>query len=169
MAVLKGGSSVAGDFNVGGNQYNSGDITANGDILGNRVFNAVWNDIAEHMPSDGSTQPGDLVKLDVAHHSFRVTKLNDYDPNIHHYIGIHSENPGFIVGQNNEYEYGIYVALKGMVYANIACVYNVGTRLYLTPNGIITHYDRMVNEIDIRNLIYLGLVIENKNRIKLFI
>ena len=87
-------------------------IDSNGYLYAARVYNAVWNDVAECMPSDGSLVPGDLAQIDMRSKDYRLTKYRD---NFDAFIGIVSENPGMVVGENPNYENPIYIVLRGMV------------------------------------------------------
>jgi len=142
-------------------------INANGYLYAARVYNAVWNDIAECMPSDGTLQPGDLAQIDLRNKSYyRLTK---YHNNFDAFIGIVSENPGFVVGENPNYENPVYIVLRGMVYTNKLGIFPVGTMLYLTPDGIKTRSDIAFkyNHFDV---IYIGKVIESyDDKIRIFI
>lgn len=49
---------------VGGNLSVSGNINATGDIRANRVYNAVYNDLAEgYVPEEAGIEPGDIVEV----------------------------------------------------------------------------------------------------------
>ncbi len=140
-------------------------IDNNGYLYASRVYNAVWNDIAECMPSDGSLKPGDMAQIDLRNSSYRLTKFRD---NFDAFIGIVSENPGFIVGENQSYENPVYVALKGMVYTSALGIHPVGTMLYLTPEGVKTRSEISFkyNHFDVQ---YIGKVIESHaDKIKIF-
>lgn len=134
-------------------------------LYATRVYNAVWNDIAEAMPSDGSLQPGDMAQIDLRSSEYRLTKFRD---NFDAFIGIVSENPGFVVGENPDYENPVYVALKGMVYTKALGIHPVGTMLYLTPDGVKTRQEISFkyNHFDVQ---YIGKVIESHaDKIKIY-
>lgn len=145
-------------------------VAANGRFISGRVYNAVWNDIAETVPSDGNTQPGDLIMVDIAHDSFRVTKYDGI--HIEAFIGIQSENPGYVIGWNNDYRYPVFIALKGMVpvtLPNASKRFNVGDRLILIGSSIEA-ITRTTNYCDPLRTRILGTVIEiQENNVKLYL
>jgi len=109
---------------------------ASGRLTSGRIYNQVWNDIAETVPSDGSTEPGDLLMIDVEHPTFRVTKYDGVTVRL--FLGIQSKEPGYVVGWNDEYEHPVYLTLKGMVYINVPEGFkcNKGDVLILTMRGL---------------------------------
>ncbi len=135
-----------------------------------RVYNAYWNDIAEMVESDGSAKPGDLLTVDTEHPTFRVKKYEGKLP--HTFLGIASENPGFVVGANEDFKYPLFLTLKGQVYINTEYTddyrYKVGQVLYITQYGIKTFGDaRKLNFFDVAKL---GTVVENDGkRVKVFV
>jgi len=141
-------------------------IDSSGHLYATKVYNAVWNDIAECMPSDGSLHPGDLAQVDLTTEDgyFRLTKFKgDFDA----YIGVVSEEPGMIVGENESYENKVYIALKGMVYTSSLGIFPKGVKLYLCEDGSIKERKQIA---DFNNSIFIGTVIETHlNKIKIFI
>jgi hypothetical protein len=141
-------------------------IDDNGYLYASRVYNAVWNDIAECMPSDGTLRPGDLAQVDLKHSEYRLTK---YTGDIDAFIGVVSENPGMIVGENEAYPNKIYVVLRGMVYTDKLGIHPVNTTLYVTQHGDIVNRTvaKMFNPMDVQ---YIGKVIESyEDKIRIFI
>lgn len=104
-------------------------------FLVGRVFNAVYNDVAEHMPSDGSCEPGDLMQVDDSHPTFRVTKYRGDAALI---AGVYSAEPGFCVGYNEGYDDGVWCALKGMVWINAS---ELGVDYAAAGDVIMANYD----------------------------
>lgn len=139
-----------------------------------RLFNAYYGDIAEAMPSDGTTSVCDLVQVDKNHPTFRVTRFTGRPEDFDSVLGIRSSDPGMIVGANGEYENPVFVVLKGQVWLNTGPVSNiqVGDRLFLyKENYLVTARDMrsllMPNIFDYKEL---GVVIQlADNRIKLFV
>lgn len=129
-----------------------------------RIYNAVWNDIAETMPSDGSTKNGHLVQVDLSCDDFRLTEYKgDFDA----IAGIQSKEPGFVVGWNPDYSNPIFVALKGMVwFENEHLTEDVkmkGKKLYFTRTEKFV-YGEEVRGYDAFDLKLLGLVLEVGNK-----
>lgn len=149
-------------------------LDLNSKFMAGRIYNAIYNDIAEHMPSDGTIAPGDFIQIDVSHDSFRVTKYKG-DPGL--YIGICSEEPGICVGANDKYEKPIWCALKGMVWVN-STVYSkackVGDTLVLdhVTGAIFTvSYKKSLSifGLDCEKIGKVIAVDEKNGRIKLFV
>jgi len=118
-----------------------------GKFIAHKIYNAVWNDIAEFMPSDGTTEAGDLVVVDVEYsdYGFRITKYNALKHSIGNVIGIHSQNPGMVLGWNANYQHPVEVALKGMVPLKLSYfvdIPKVGERIFLFKDGNVTLADR---------------------------
>lgn len=144
-------------------------LNYNGYFYATRVYNAVWNDIAECMPSDGSLQPGEIAFVDLTVSQHRVTKINMcMRPD--NFVGIVSENPGMIVGENDKYENKIYIVLRGMVWTSALGIFEKGTRLYYTPFGVKSKEDIIDSGINPLDIIYIGVVIEkNADKIRIFV
>jgi len=109
----------------------------NGRFISGKVYNAVYNDIAETVPSDGSTEYGDLLMVDLTSEEFRVTKYDGI--NINAFVGIRSTDPGYVVGWNSEYQNPVFVALKGMVplkAPNARERFKMGDRLILSGSTV---------------------------------
>jgi len=71
-------------------------IECSGDIKGNRVFNAVWNDYAELMPRGEETEPGDIIMLDLKTKDERYIKATDKLGTV--VAGVHSDEFGMLIG-----------------------------------------------------------------------
>lgn len=143
-------------------------INASSNFISGRVFNAVWNDIAEQVPSDGSLKPGDLAFADIMHHSFRVTKWQGVADA---FIGVVSKNPGFIVGVNKKYKHPVFVGMKGQLDVNVkdTSKFHVGRRLYFTRDGVLKDSMEMFQqEIEYSKLI--GVIVEkHEHYLKIFV
>lgn len=137
-----------------------------GYLKATRVYNAVYNDIAEGMPSDGTLEPGDFAMIDISHPTFRLTKYIHTVENMALYMGIVSENPGFVVGDNPQYEHQVYLILKGMIdipFHKIGQSFDVEN--FSVGDDLIIARDRSYQKI-------IGKIIEInkiKNTIKVFI
>lgn len=109
--------NIKGDLNVGGGKViigetgipyeNSetfnvgGGIIATGDITGDRVFNAWWNDYAEFFERGEETEVGDIVALDEGSDEERYVKASKENPFV---VGVHSDTYGHILGGNGSIE-----------------------------------------------------------------
>jgi len=107
-------------------------IDTDGRFISGKIYNLVWNDIAETVPSDGSYEPGDFVQFIPGKNM--TTKY--IEGNTDMVIGVCSGEPGFIVGWNPEYPNPRFVALKGMVWIKLDKDYPYGD-MYITPSGKI--------------------------------
>lgn len=144
--------------------------SANGRFCSGRIYAAVYNDYAETVPSDGTTELRGLVQVDKTSPTYRVTKYKgDFDA----LIGIRSEDPAMIVGYNTEYENPIFIALKGMVWLDIPYkhAYKVGDRCFISRDGayhtVETLRNNNVHPLDYKEL---GTVIEvEETKIRLFL
>lgn len=127
--------SVDSSSSVGAGAINvsSGGIVASGGIKGNKVYNAVWNDLADCIPvDDGCTlEPGRCYVFD----GERYTKSSRYlDDGI---IGIHSDTYGMHMGSKEGVKQ-MDVAVAGFVLAYVDKVYRPGTPLTCGPGGALT-------------------------------
>jgi len=102
-------------YNGTASPTNSTLLNYDGFFRATKVYNAVFNDIAECMPSDGTLQPGDFAMVDPNYPTFRLTRYVHTIENMAYFMGIISVEPGFIVGENPAYEHPVYLILKGMV------------------------------------------------------
>lgn len=149
-----------------------------GKFMAGRLYNSVWNDIAECMPSDGSGKEGDLMMIDKKCKYFRLTIFDGNKDNLDAIVGVLSTNPGYVVGWNDSYENPICIALKGMVPLNISKFnknddyFDIGDVIFYSfrHNGFITkRYIRMygVPSYDVKEI---GIILEkNKNILKIFV
>jgi len=149
-----------------------------GKFIAHKIYNAVWNDIAEFMPSDGTTEAGDLVVVDVEYsdYGFRITKYNALKHSIGNVIGIHSQNPGMVLGWNANYQHPVEVALKGMVPLKLSYfvdIPKVGERIFLFKDGNVYSEMNFKDKIILEhpfNYKELGTVLEiNQDTVKIFI
>lgn len=127
--------SVDSSSSVGAGAINvsDGGIVASGGIKGNKVYNAVWNDLADCIPvDDGCTlEPGRCYVFD----GERYTKSSKYlDDGI---IGIHSDTYGMHMGSKEGVKQ-MDVAVAGFVLAYVDRVYRPGTPLTCGPDGTLT-------------------------------
>lgn len=115
--------------------YVKGGISATNGIIATKVFNAVWNDIADCISVDCKLESGYCYKFDGEHYS-KTTKYADKG-----FIGIHSDTAGFYVGQKGGNE--LYAAVGGFVLAHVDKEYPVGTPLTCTCDGKVTKMKKL--------------------------
>lgn len=146
-------------------------LNYDGYFYATRVYNAMWNDIAECMPSDGLLAPRQLAAVDLNCETFRVTQYRGGEPES--ILGVIAENPGFVVGWNETYEHPVLVALAGMVWLDIPSTYISGKQLYrkyirgrhlyVDEHGELTQTRPEVGRL-------LGVVLEqNGGKIRIFV
>jgi hypothetical protein len=142
-------------------------------FMSGRVYNYVYNDIAECMPSDGSLNPCEIAMLDMSCDHFRLTK---FDFTLEHsdlIIGIVSKEPGYIVGYNEAYENPIYIALKGMVWIKYheGFIPEKGKEIGIVE-GLIDYKTNISTAYFLLKYVRLGTIIEineSLNMVKLFV
>ena len=112
---------------------NSSVYTQNGQLYASKVWNAVFNDLADAIPvGEGDTlEAGYCYGFDGEHY----TKTSEYMQKS--YIGIHSDTFGFLMGHEEGKE-KLNVAVSGFVLAYVDKEYEVGTPLTCTEDGCLT-------------------------------
>lgn len=114
-----------------------GGIWAAGGIRGNKVYNAVWNDLADCIPVDEECEltPGYCYCFD----GEKYYKSSKYlDDGI---IGIHSDTYGMHMGYKDNCKQ-MDVAVAGFVLAYVDKEYPAGTPLTCTENGYLTKIEK---------------------------
>ena len=114
-----------------------GGIWAAGGIRGNKVYNAIWNDLADCIPVDDDCEliPGYCYCFD----GEKYYKSSKYlDDGI---IGIHSDTYGMHMGYKDNCKQ-MDVAVAGFVLAYVDKEYPVGTPLTCTENGYLTKIEK---------------------------
>lgn len=130
---VNSGSSTASGAIIASN----GGIWAAGGIRGNKVYNAVWNDLADCIPVDDDCEltPGYCYCFD----GEKYYKSSKYlDDGI---IGIHSDTYGMHMGYKDNCKQ-MDVAVAGFVLAYVDKEYPVGTPLTCTENGCLTKIEK---------------------------
>lgn len=162
---------------IGVNSLISGYLKSSGDIRGNKVYNAVWNDYAEYFPKGEETEAGDIVALDTTSSKEQYIKA---DCNSKRVVGVHSDTYGHLIGgdeiANGDYitennKKYIPIGLAGRVYVKVKGKVKLGD--YIVPSdekGIGRTYNK---DIDDRDLI-IGYLVEadeheDVRRLKMFI
>lgn len=108
---------------------------SNGGITGDKVYNAVWNDIADciEVPEDVELIPGRCYVFDGS--IYRPSKeYLDKDTLI---FGIHSDTYGYGLGYNQD-RHQIFAAVGGFVLAYVDQDYPAGTPLTCAKDGYLT-------------------------------
>ncbi|WP_412470013.1 MULTISPECIES: hypothetical protein [unclassified Halobacteriovorax] len=123
--------SVGTNINAGGNITNGGSITATGDVRGARVWNAVWNDVADYQLLNDELIPGKCYydTIEGARICSERCQLS--------VIGIASDTFGFGVGKGNA-GLEVPIAIGGWVLAYVDDEYPCGTPLTNDENGNLT-------------------------------
>lgn len=145
--------------------------STDGRISSGKIYNAVWNDIAETVPSDGRCPECGLLQVDLSCEYFRVKR---YDGDFDAIVGIRSMEPGYIVGWNDQYVNPVFVGLKGMLWFDITDWAYLdsslkGKRLYFTRDGRVV-FGEAVRSYSPFDVYCLGTVIAVEGKkVKLFV
>lgn len=113
-------------------------LACNGGISAAKVYNAVWNDLADsiEVPSDTELEYGYCYK----YKDEKVYKTDEYaDPNV---LGIHSDTAGMVLGIKPSHIKCINLAVAGVVLAYVDKEYECGTALVATKGGVLTKANR---------------------------
>ena len=113
-------------------------LACNGGISAAKVYNAVWNDLADsiEVPSDTELEYGYCYK----YKDEKVYKTDEYaDPNV---FGIHSDTAGMVLGIKPTHIKCINLAVAGVVLAYVDKEYECGTALVATKEGKLTKANR---------------------------
>ena len=113
-------------------------LACTGGISAAKVYNAVWNDLADsiEVPSDTELEYGYCYK----YKDEKVYKTDEYaDPNV---FGIHSYTAGMILGIKPSHIKCINLAVAGVVLAYVDKEYECGTALVATKEGKLTKANR---------------------------
>lgn len=138
--TFSAGGTVTADSTEGAgavNLTNGGLWVADG-IKGNKVYNAVWNDLADCIPVDDEAiiEPGYCYCFDGEHY-YKSTKYMEAGA-----IGIQSDTYGFHMGSKPNTKQ-MDVAVAGFVLAYVDKEYPVGTALTCTKGGYLTKMEHM--------------------------
>ena len=146
-----GGSDPVGDTSAMPNTIVVRD--ASGDINANKVYNAVWNDLAEFMDChDKSVEPGDvLIQLKEG-----LSKSFNYQDK--RTVGVYSDTFGLALGGDKENHEGkVPVGISGKVKVKIKEPVEIGDLLVSSDNGFATKMKEYIPGT------VIGKVIEEKN------
>lgn len=133
------GASLNISNTLGNKNPDSGTALAcTGGISAAKVYNAVWNDLADsiEVPSDTELEYGYCYK----YKDEKVYKTDEYaDPNV---LGIHSDTAGMVLGIKPSHIKCINLAVAGVVLAYVDKEYECGTALVATKGGMLTKATR---------------------------
>ena len=127
------GNKTPGDDGTATALYCTGGISAA------KVYNAVWNDLADsiEVPQDTELEYGYCYK----YKNGKVYKTDEYaDPNV---LGIHSDTAGMVLGIKPSHIKCINLAVAGVVLAYVDNEYECGTPLVATKEGKLTKANKM--------------------------
>jgi hypothetical protein len=94
-----------------------GNLTATGDVIGDKVYNAIYNDYAEYFPRDEEIEPGSIVIKNTNGKGF----INSIEPNSNLVVGVVSTDFAQCIGGDRnkspkeQLEKYIPIALSGRV------------------------------------------------------
>ena len=114
-------------------------LKCEGGISAAKVYNAVWNDLADsiEVPQDTELEYGYCYK----YKNGKVYKTDEYaDPNV---LGIHSDTAGMVLGIKPSHIKCINLAVAGVVLAYVDNEYECGTPLVATKEGKLTKANKM--------------------------
>lgn len=137
----------------------------NGNILGNKVYNAVWNDYAEFYERGEDTEAGDIIGLNPNSNKEEYIKAINKST----CVGVHSDEYGHLIGgekaPNNEdfikYNLKKYipVGLVGRVKTKIVGTISMGDKVVLSDiAGVGRKYIKCVDSPED----IIGMAVENK-------
>ena len=134
------GASLNISNTLGNKNPDSGTALAcTGGISAAKVYNAVWNDLADsiEVPQDTELEYGYCYK----YKNGKVYKTDEYaDPNV---LGIHSDTAGMVLGIKPSHIKCINLAVAGVVLAYVDNEYECGTPLVATKEGKLTKANKM--------------------------
>lgn len=112
-------------------------LLCKGSIMGARLCNSIWNDLADaiEVPSDTQLEYGYCY----SYKDNKVRKTSRYADN--GVLGIHSDTAGMILGRKNKK--CIFLAVAGMVLAYVDKEYKSGTPLVATKGGRLTKASKL--------------------------
>ena len=108
-------------------------LTASTEFSAQKVYNAVWNDIADavEVPEDLILEAGKCYAYDGSSYH-KTTEKGELGA-----LGIHSDTAGYILGLDTK-AHQLILAIGGFVLAHVDNIYPSGTPLICTKDGILT-------------------------------
>lgn len=114
---------------VGGNLTVTGNINCNGTIRGSKVYNAVWNDIAEGYNGGEAIEPGYIVEI---REDGKIYKANKNSTNT---VGVVSDEYAILLGADEDSK-KIAVGLIGKIHVYVKGKTKIGDKILIGNNGI---------------------------------
>lgn len=111
----------------------TGGLAVQGNIYGDSVWGAIWNDLADciTITEDTELEPGRAYCFDGKNYYKSSKYLDDG------FIGLHSDTAGFQMGWQPE-KHQLHSAVAGFVLAYVDKEYKPSTPLTITENGLLT-------------------------------
>jgi hypothetical protein len=141
-----------------------GAVTVSGDFTANRVYNAVWNDLAEFFEKESDSEAGDVI---VQGEGGVKKSSSRGDVCV---VGVHSDTYGYVLGSENS-EAKTPIGLSGRVNVKVREPLKIGDLLISDVDGFATR----ATEVDkqVKGSVF-GKVLQNKTdnkveRIKILI
>ena len=137
-------------------------LKISGSLSPDRVYNAVYNDIAELFPCTVETEPGDVMMLDLD--SDKETYIKSTE-NAKCAVGVVSDSYGYLLGgeswMTNEELHKNYtpIGLAGRVLVNVVGKSEKGAKLVATDNGCARIFDNKKDTLDQ----VIGFLLEEDN------
>lgn len=144
-------------------------LYVNGDIAATRVFNAVWNDLAEYRPIKAGIEktPGKVYVMteNGLELSSKKAQLGT--------VGIYSDTFGYALGSGDN---TIPIGISGWVLAYVDKKYPVGTALVSGPNGVLTkagcldkvfNAERIVGIVETSPVAYNNIKVDGRYWVKI--
>lgn len=135
------GASLNIDNPLGNSSPTEGTAVAcTGGISASKVYNAVWNDLADsiEVPQNTELEYGYCYK----YKDGRVYKTDEYaDSNV---LGIHSDTAGMVLGIKPSHIRCINLAVAGIVLVYVDKEYECGTPLVATKEGKLTKANKRI-------------------------
>jgi hypothetical protein len=145
--LYSGNTVVNGTFAVGGSTYAnsefkvdaSGNLNTSGTITGSKVYNAVYNDLAEYMEKedyDEVIEPGDVVCFT---DNGKITKVKNTEDTLRVAGVVSSEDSaGLILGGDGLDEHQkVLIGLAGRIWVKVNCPVRTGNLLRVMSDGTV--------------------------------
>lgn len=131
--TFKAGGTVDASSSVGAITITNSGLVAGSGIKGSRVYNAVWNDLADSIPVDNDCilVPGKCYCYKDKKYVWSSKYLDEG------LLGIHSDTYGMLMGGGKALR-ELYIAVAGFVLAYVDKEYEPGTPLTCTTEGNLT-------------------------------
>lgn len=136
--MFSNGSGGVYSFSIASSKLTFNPYT--GGLSASRVYNAVYNDIADYFEIDNELSEIEYGKCYVRYANGDTNISSEY--NQQGIVGIASDTLGFGVGKKDIGNKEIPIAIGGIVLAYVDEIYETGTPLTTSENGYLTQMDR---------------------------